>query len=353
MNQDVSLTERQQRILQAVVKTHITTAEAVGSRTVAKRMGFKLSPATVRNVMADLEEMGYVRQPHTSAGRVPTDSGYRVYVDTLMEIYEVDPEEQQRIEELYRPKVKEIEELMELSSGLLSILTHYIAVVQTPKIELETIKHVELVPLFPEKMLIVLVTSIGDVRKRVAVLPQGMTEADVKQLTVFLNEKLYDLSFVAARSLLDWFNDPANPLDEKLAQFAVKIMGEILGEAEPRGVYLDGMGKIFEQPEFRNVEQLRPVLRVLDEKRQLNDLLEWCLSGNEITGVCIRIGSENPLDDVRNCSIVVSPYRVCGRPTGAIGVIGPTRMEYSRASSLVAFVADKLGQVLTLLSGGE
>lgn len=354
MKADTPLTERQRDILQAIINTYIMTASAVGSRTVAKKMEYKLSPASIRNVMSDLEEMGYVRQPHTSAGRVPTDSGYRFYVDALMETHEVDLEEQRRIEKFYRSKIKEIEEFMEVSSKLLSILTQYTAVVQRPKVDTETIKHVQLVPLSPETVLVILVTNLGDLRKRVADLPLGMTDSGVEQLATFLNDKLYALSFAGARSLLGSFDDrSAESLDERLAVLALKILKEILVEEKPREVYLDGVGKIFDQPEFKDLERLRPLLRVFDEKSRLNELLEYCVSEDKVTDVCIRIGSENPLDDVRNCSIVVSPYRIGGRTTGAIGVIGPTRMQYSRTSSLVAFVANKLGSVLTELSGGE
>ncbi len=354
MKHETPLTERQRDVLQAIINTYIITASAVGSRTVAKKMEYKLSPASIRNVMADLEEMGYVRQPHTSAGRVPTDSGYRFYVDALMETHEVDPDEQRRIEKFYRSKIKQIEDFMELSSKLLSFLTDYTAVVQTPRMDAETIKHVELVPLSPETVLVILVTNLGDLRKRAAALPVGTTDSEIERLTTFLNDKLYALSFAGARSLLVSFDDrSADPLDEKLAGLALKMLEETLVEEKSRGVYLDGVGKIFDQPEFRDLERLRPVLRVLDEKSRLNELLEDCVSEDEVADVCIRIGSENPLDDVRNCSIVVSPYRIGGRTTGAVGVIGPTRMEYSRTSSLVAFVAGKLGNVLTQLSGGE
>ncbi|UCD57055.1 MAG: heat-inducible transcription repressor HrcA [Candidatus Hydrogenedentota bacterium] len=352
MKQGTVLTERHKDILQAIINTHIATAEAVGSRTVAKKMGFSLSPASIRNVMADLEEMGYVRQPHTSAGRVPTDSGYRLYVDVLMEIGEVQQEERRQIEQLYRARIEQVEDLMELSSRLLSILTHYTAVVQTPKMDTETIKHVEVVPLSSGKVLVMLVTNVGNVRKNVTILPRGITDSEIEQIAAFLNEKLYSLSFAAARSLLGSYDDSDNRLEGRLAGLALRVLG-VLAESEAREVYLDGRENIFDQPEFSDLERLRPVLRVFDEKSRLNELLECCMPEDEITEVCIRIGSENPLYDVRGCSIVASPYRVGGCTTGAIGVIGPTRMQYSRASSLVAFVANKLSLVLTELSGGE
>ena len=162
MNQFALLTERQQVILQTIVNTHVTTAEAVGSRTVAKKLGNRLSPASIRNVMSDLEDMGYVRQPHTSAGRIPTDSGYRIYVNTLMQIPEPALEHKRWIEGHYRSENKQIENLLELSAKILSMLTHYTALVQIPKVDEETIKRVQLVPLSSKKVVVVLVTSLGD-----------------------------------------------------------------------------------------------------------------------------------------------------------------------------------------------
>ena len=348
-----TLTERHKDILQTIINTYITTAEAVGSRTVAKQMGFKLSPASIRNVMADLEEMGYVRQPHTSAGRIPTDSGYRLYVDVLMETPEVDPEEQDQIERFYQSRIRQIEDLMELSSRLLSVFTHYTAVVQIPTVGAEAIKRVELVPLLSQKVLVVVVTSVGNVRKQVAVLPEGVTDFEIDRVAAFLNEKLCGLSFIAARSLLVSFRDSSDRLDEKLAGLALKILQETLAEDRAREVYLGGKENIFDQPEFRDFDRLRPVLRVLDGNERLNRLLECCVPEDGETDVGVRIGSENPLDDARGCSIVASPYRIGRRATGALGVIGPTRMLYSRASSFVAFVAGRLGRALTEISGGE
>ncbi|GAB4353835.1 MAG: heat-inducible transcriptional repressor HrcA [Candidatus Abyssubacteria bacterium] len=348
-----TLSERQKDILQTIIITHITTAATVGSRTVAKKMGFRLSPASIRNVMSDLEEMGYVRQPHTSAGRIPTDSGYRFYVDALMEPPEIDREEQAQIEYLYRSKIDEIEELMLLSSKLLSLLTRYTAIVQTPRMETELIRHVDIVRMTSGKALVILITNLGDVKKRVAALPEGTADTDLDRLTAFLNEKLNGLAFSDARKMLDSLAGSEDPTDSRLGSLALTVVREVLSEQPARDLYLNGMENIFNQPEFQDMDRLRPVLRVLDEKQQLNELIESCVSTGQAGDIYIRIGSENPLDDVRSCSFVVSPYRIQGRPTGALGVIGPTRMQYSRASALVAHVANRLSGMLTELSGGD
>ncbi len=354
MQQDISLNERQKDILQAVVNTHIMTASAVGSRTVAKKMGFRLSPASIRNVMADLEEMGYVRQPHTSAGRVPTDGGYRVYVDGLMGIYELALEELSSIDELLEPGVGEIEELMGLATRLLSLLTRYTAVVQTPKVETETVKHLELISLSGEKLLIILITNLGEVRKRLVSKPAEWVEEEIDRLSGFLNKEFESLSFPSARSLLESYKKgTSEAANARLIRLAVEILEGFFSDEAPREVFLGGMENIFSQPEFQDLERLRPLLRILDEKRQLNELLETFLTGESVPGVAIRIGSENPVDDIRNCSIIVSPYISGGRTLGVVGVIGPTRMQYARTSSLVAVIAQKIGHILTLLSGGE
>ncbi len=346
------LSRRQEKILQSIVNTHIRTAETVGSRTVAKTMDYALSPASVRNVMADLEEMGYVCQPHRSAGRIPTEAGYRHYVDSLMETYEVEFEERRRIDDLYVAKMKRIEEILDLTTRLLSTATHYTAVVQSPAADTETIERVSLVPLSSGKVVAVIVTNTGDVRKHVAALREDTSDNEIERISVFLNEKLRSLTFSEAAELLESLNESNCPGGGDMAELARQAMDEALSEDEARDVFLNGVENIFDQPEFKDLSSVRPVLRVFDEKRCLNELLEYRSPEDGMKNVRIRIGSENPLDGVRSCSVVVSLYRVDGRARGAVGVIGPTRMQYSRASSLVAFVAERLGRVLTEIRGG-
>jgi heat-inducible transcriptional repressor len=269
-----------------------------------------------------------------------------------MDIYKLALDELNSIEELLEPGVGEVEELMGLASHLLSLLSQYTAVVQTPKAETETIKHVELISLSADKLLVILVTNLGEVRKRLVVKSTVPAEENVERLAAFLNQKFCSLSFAAARSLLESYRKSCDTADG-LTTLAVEVMEELFSDETPREVYLGGMENIFSQPEFQDVERLRPVLRVLDQKRQLNHLLEKLFLEDMTPSVCIQIGSENPVDDIRNCSIIASPYRIGGKMMGAICVIGPTRMQYARASSLVAVIANKLGHVLSILSGGE
>jgi heat-inducible transcriptional repressor len=315
-------------------------------------MGYALSPASIRNVMADLEEMGYVCQPHISAGRVPTESGYRHYVDALMEIYEVELAEQRRIDELYRARMERIEKILQLTARLLSKATHYTAVVQTPAAGAETIERVELVPLTSGQVVAIVVTNTGAVRKQVAQLREGTTDHEIERIAAFLNEKLYSLTLAEASALMDSLDRSNCPGGDSMADMARRAMDEALFETDDRDVFLDGVENIFDQPEFRELNSVRPVLRVFDEKRNLNELLQFCVPKGDMDEVHIRIGSENPLDGVKSCSVVASPYLVDGCARGVVGVIGPTRMQYSRACSLVAFVAERLGCVLTEMCGG-
>ena len=308
----------------------------------------------IRRVLSiHLEDMGYVRQPHTSAGRIPTETGYRHYVDALMETpQEVGLEEQRRIDEFYHARIRRIEELLELTTSLLSAATHYTAVVQTPAADTETIKRIELVPLASGKVVVIIVTNAAEVRKHVAVLPEETTDLEVERISAFLNEKLHSLTLSEAGAFLNSLDGSDCPGGERMADMARRSMENALSDDHARNVFLDGIEYIFEQPEFKELSRVRPILKVFDEKRRLNELLEYCIPDDAINDVCIRIGPENTLDDVRSCSVVVAPYRVDGRTKGAIGVIGPTRMQYSRACSLVAFVAGRLGHVLTEMRGG-
>jgi heat-inducible transcriptional repressor len=268
-----------------------------------------------------------------------------------MEICRVEFEEQRRINEQYNARVERIEKILTLTAKLLSDATHYTAVVQTPAADAETIERVELVPLSSGKVVAILVTNTGTVRKQVAPLREGTTDNEIEHIAAFLNENLYSLTFAQASALMDSYDKSRYPGGEEMAGFAQKAMDEALSEINDRDVFLDGVQNIFDQPEFREINSVRPVLQVLDEKRSLNELLDCCVSNDEANDVYIRIGSENPLDGVKRCSVVASPYRVDGSTRGVVGVIGPTRMQYSRASSFVAFVAEKLGRVLTEICG--
>ena len=346
------LSRRQEQILQSIVNTHIRTAETVGSRTVAKTMDYALSPASVRNVMADLEEMGYVCQPHRSAGRIPTEAGYRHYVDSLMETYEVELEERRRIDRLYVTRMRRIEEILDFSTRLLSTATHYTAVVQRPATDTEKIECVSLVPLASGKVVTVIVTNTGDVRKHVAALREGASDLEIERIAAFLNDKLRSLTFCEASELLESINESDCPGGGHMADMARQTMDEALCEDDGPDVFLSGVENIFDQPEFKDLSSVRPILRVFDEKKGLNELLECGAPEDAAKSVRIRIGSENQLDGVKSCSVVASPYRVNGRASGAVGVIGPTRMRYSRTSSLVTFVAERLGRALTEICGG-
>ena len=352
MSETKPLSRRQEQILQSIVNTHIRTAETVGSRTVAKTMDNALSPASIRNVMADLEDMGYVCQPHRSAGRIPTEAGYRHYVDALMETYEVELVERRRFDDMYLSRLRRIEEILDLTTRALSTATHYTAVVQRPASSAETIERVSLVPLTSGKVVAVIVTNTGDVRKRVAELREDVSDIEIERVAAFLNDRLRSLTFYEASELLDSTNESNCPGGGDMADMARRTMNEALCEDEGPDVFLNGVENIFDQPEFKDLSSVRPVLKVFDEKRGLNELLACAAPADDAKSAHIRIGSENPLDGVKSCSVVASSYHVDGRASGGVGVIGPTRMRYSRTSSLVTFVAERVGRVLTEICGG-
>jgi heat-inducible transcriptional repressor len=269
-----------------------------------------------------------------------------------MEIYKVELEEQRRIDQLYRARMERIEKILQLTATLLSKATHYTAVVQTPTAGVETIKRVELVPLASGKVVAIVVTNTGTVRKQVARLREGTTDHEIERVASFLNEKLNSLTLSEASTLMDSLDRSTYPGGDGMAEMARWAMYEALFKIDKRDVYLDGVENIFDQPEFKELNSVRPVLRVFEEKKNLNELLEFGVPDGDMDEVRIRIGSENPLDEVKMCSVVASPYVVDGRALGVVGVIGPTRMQYSRACSLVAFVAERLGCVLTEMCGG-
>jgi len=269
-----------------------------------------------------------------------------------MEKHRVEAEEQRRINEQYRARMERIETILELTARLLSSATHYTAVVQTPAADAERIERIELIPLSSGKVVAIIVTNIGAVRKQVASMREGTTDLEIEHIAAFLNRHLHALTFAQACELMDSLDESSCPGGDTMANLAKQAMDEALSEIDDRDVFLDGVENIFDQPEFKELNSVRPVLRVFDKRRDLNELLKYCVPSDDADEVHIRIGSENRLDGVKRCSIVASPYRVDGCTRGVVAVIGPTRMQYSRASSLVAFVAERLGYVLTEMCGG-
>ncbi len=330
------LTERQRDILRTIIQDYISSAEPVGSRSVARRHGFRMSPATVRNIMADLAELGYLAQPHTSSGRVPTDLGYRFYVDRLMDPRPLTRAEESLIERRFRPVRGEGVDMMRGATKLLSGLSRSVGVLLAPRAQHLVVKCIEFVHLSGERILVILVTRSGQVHPKMVVLDEVIPQEELNKIAKVLNTLAQGLTLSEVRELLIKKMAEEKAMYDDLLRRALEL-GQKSLEGEPEGeVYIGGAANIMHQPEFADVEKMRSIFSAFEEKSKLVKILDQCLAEE---GLTVVIGSENFVRELQGLSLVMAPYW-CGEDLlGTLGVIGPTRMEYSKIVPLVDFMA--------------
>lgn len=339
----MGLTTRKKDILRAVVTDYIKSAQPVGSRTIARRYRFGLSPATIRNDMADLEEMGYLQQPHTSAGRVPTQKGYRYYVDNLMENADLTEEEKSQIKHVFESqKMREIEEIIKYTLSLLSSLTSYTSLVLGPQLKKSAFKKLQIMPIDGLRALLVLVTDTGFVKNKVISLPQTLSPAELSRIVTYLNRRLEGLTIdrLTSRLISEMRRDLYQHI--KFLEDTFTLLEESLVEDEGR-VFLGGTTNILNQPEFGNIEKVKALLSLFEQHSLLAKLMSRPVAGVE--GVVIRIGKENAIEEVHECSLVLASYSLGREVMGTVGVLGPTRMEYSRVVAVIEQVVEHLSRV--------
>lgn len=336
------LTFRARRILYATVTEYIATGEPVGSRRLSKKYGLDLSPATIRNVLADLEEQGYVRQPHTSAGRVPTDRGFRVFVNALVEMREVTAEERARVMERMR-RLEPGEDVLAEAGELLSSLTGAAAVVTSTRPEQETLTQLRFMRLSDDRLLAVLVTRAGGVENRVVQLARAIDDSELERVNNLVAELLGAVGSLAR--LRDQLADEM--LAEQTTRDALQARAKELVEATAVDssvkMVIEGQGRLFERADFFDADKIRRYLRAFDDKERLLGLLERTIGTG---GVRVLIGSEAKLDPATDVSLVTSVYTGSGTGTGSIGIIGPTRLDYAKVMPLVGFTAKVMSAVL-------
>lgn len=343
------LTEREQLILQAVVHLHITTAEPVGSRVIVKRFELDISPATVRNVMADLEEMGFLQQRHTSSGRIPTDSGYRHYVDCLMSIQDLTQIERSRIEGRLTEQLNDADAVLRQTSYLLALISHQTSIVEAPALNVAQIEHVEIVPLGEQRLAFLLADNYGGVRTMVLQSSKAITHENAQRLNSFLNEHFHHTPIDAFSSSLESKLHAFIDEQRRLAEQALDLL-QLLPESQSGRLFLEGTTQLFEQPEFRDVDKAREVFGLLEERDQIAGLLRAGILNPKPHPSRVVIGSEAHQAGFEDLSLVSAPYEVEGKTVGMLGVLGPRRMSYSRLSGLVEYTAARLGSLLTRLT---
>lgn len=337
-----TLSERSKQILEAIIDDYIRTAEPVGSRTVTRRHGLSLSPATVRNVMSDLEEMGFLASPHTSAGRVPTDKAFRFYVDSLLQVRAIDPDQQDVIRSQYRSHGRDVAELLKETSRILSSISQYVGIVVAPRFAANIFRQIEFVRLCGRRLLAILVSESGVVQNRIIEADEEFAPEDLIRMSNYLNELLQGLSIsqVKQRIIREMENEKVRY--DALFSRALKLSEQTLDE-NTADVFVEGQVNIFEQPEFADVGKMKEIFRAFEEKNQLISLLDRCMNAERVN---IFIGAENFLSRMNEMSVVTAPYASGPNTVGVLGVIGPTRMGYDRVIPIVDFTAKILSELL-------
>ncbi|VFM98223.1 MAG: heat-inducible transcription repressor HrcA [Candidatus Kentron sp. G] len=335
--------ERSQHILRMLIKRYIREGQPVGSRVLSRDLDMDLSPATVRNVMADLEEMGLVWSPHTSAGRVPTVRGYRVFVDTLLTIHPLDSGDVARLREQLDLE-QENESLLETTSALLSKLTNLVGMVTVPRQEQATLRQVEFLSLSHQQVLVILVINEKEVQNRIIRTKRRYTPSELQQAANYINAMCHgiDLWAVRDRLLRDLRRTQENMNRIMMATLEIAEKGLVAEQAE-EDVVLAGQTHLMEYGDLADMEKLRNLFEAFGQKRDILHLLDESLKAN---GLQIFIGSESGYNVLDNCSVVSAPYEVNGHRLGVLGIIGPTRMPYERIIPLVDVAARLLSTAL-------
>ena len=336
------LTPRQQLILGLVIREYITTAQPVGSKTI-QGYGLGVSSATIRTDMADLEERGYLVQPHTSAGRIPTEQGYRYFVERLMSESQLTLDEQRTIRHQFHQVGVDLEQWMRLAASVLARTAQSAAVVTSLRTEQCRLKHLELIAIRDALAMLIVVLEGGIVRQQMLTLDEAMSQDTLTQIANRLN----DLCGGGSILRMQICRRQVGAFEQQVLDLVVQVMKRVDDQAGMH-LYRDGLLNILHQPEFSVPESARNVVHLFEDRTLLEDLLTEML---EVGGVQVIIGGEGRWNELRDCSLVVSPYGVSGEATGALGVMGPMRMPYSRAISTVRYVAGLLSDLFRDLYG--
>ena len=340
--ESLQFSERTRRILHDLIDEYIHTGSPVGSQTLARK-GIDLSPATLRNIMAELEEMGYLFQPHVSAGRVPTEKALRFYVDSILEVRILTRAEREIIQQQYRYTEMELTALLKDTSQILSSISRNISVVVIPKFIYTVFKLMEFISVSRNRVLVIFVSQSGVVQNKIVEVEEDIPQAELDKYARYLNELLKGLTLQEVKQkIVEEMQKEKNRYDLLLSK-ALSLSTKALEIDEQAEIYVDGKLNLLEYPEFSEVKKMKRILQTIEEKERLLKLLNKAI---EAQGVQIFIGSENELQEMEGCSFITSTYSRENHVLGALGVIGPTRMDYERIIPIVDYTAKIVSKML-------
>ncbi|MCL6587097.1 MAG: heat-inducible transcriptional repressor HrcA [Anoxybacillus sp.] len=337
------LTDRQLLILQVIIDDFIRYGQPVGSRTLSKKEKITFSSATIRNEMADLEELGYIEKTHISSGRVPSEKGYRYYVDHLLSPQRLTQEDMNKIKSIFAERIYELEKLVQKSAQILSDLTSYTSIVLGPAVKENKLKRLQIIPLTKETAVAIIVTDTGHVENRVITIPAAVNASDLEKMVNILNERLVGVPLVDLKDKI--YKEVANVLRMHIYSYdsMLKTIAETLDIPQEEKMFFAGKTNMLSQPEFSDIQTIRSLMAMIEQEKDFYRLLRK----HRQKGIHVTIGRENQLSGMENCSLITATYSVGEEPLGTIAVLGPTRMEYSRVITILNRVASDLSTVLT------
>ncbi len=340
--QDIRLDTRARTLLRTLIESYIRDGQPVGSRTLARTSGLNVSPATIRNVMSDLEDLGLVHAPHTSAGRIPTPAGYRLFVDALLEIRTPNREEVEAIESRFSPGAP-TKDLLGTAGSVLSTVTRLAGMVRLPRNRQVALTQIEFLRLGERRVLAILVIDGKEVQNRVLELERDYQPAELQNMANYLNAHLAGQSLQVVRGeLLSEMRSVRRDLDSMMLA-AIDLGEQAIGEDDPDDVLVAGETQLLGYEELADIQHLRQLLEAFHEKREILAILDQCILADRVQ---IFIGRESGLEWFEHCSVVTAPYSVDGEIVGVLGVVGPTRMSYDRVIPIVDITARLLGSAL-------
>jgi heat-inducible transcriptional repressor len=344
----IELTDRQTNLLLLIIRDYIETAQPVGSKRLVGDYRLGLSPATIRNEMSALTEMGYLRQPHTSAGRVPTEEGYRFFVSQMMNSAELPETIRNTIAHQFHQSRADVNQWMTLAASVLAHQSQGISVITAPHADLSRYKHVELISTQGRQVLMVLVFVGGEVSQQILTLAEPVTQERLSQTTTRLNTLMAGLATDAIAAL----SKRSDPLDQDILTLILQDMrrASATGSGE---IFTDGLTNVLSEPEFAESDEARRTLKIFEERSTLQDLLARTTTNTHIGGLQVLIGGEGEWDELRQCSMVIARYGVPGLATGTLGVLGPMRMSYARTIPTVRYVAGLLSDLVSDTIAGD
>ena len=338
----MELSERKVKILQAIIRNYLETGEPVGSRTISKYTDLNLSSATIRNEMSDLEEMGYILQPHTSAGRIPSDKGYRLYVDTMMEQKDREIEE---MKEVMVQKEDKMDQLLKQVAKLLAVNTNYASMITTPTIHTNKLKFIQLSRVDVNQLLAVVVVEGNVIKNNIIHTAEELDDETLLKLNILLNTHLNGLALEEINlGMISSLKQQAGIHSEIVAD-VIDAIAESIHAEEDLEVYTSGANNIFRYPELADQQKASSIINTFEEKQLLTELVQENLSDDNNTGIQVYIGEESPVKNMKDCSIVTATYELAEGGTGTVGIIGPKRMDYKKVVKTLKNLTEELDDI--------